>query len=76
MGRCGFQAPTVTSLPPLACMGRGLPQRQEQDPALRVLLDGSSGLFQLPLWAIDHFLTSTESPPAWGWGPGLLLTLV
>lgn len=73
MGWGGFQLPApppCNDVSALAGMlGRGLRQRQEQDPALWALLAGISGLCQLPLWAIDRSLTSTESPLGLGAEP-------
>lgn len=61
MGSCGFQIPLMTSLPWLV-LGWG------QDPALRVFLDGLSGLSLLALWAVRSLHDTFQEPSGMGLG--------
>lgn len=61
MGSCGFQIPMMTSLPWLV-LGWG------QDPALRVFLDGLSGLSLLALWAVRSLRDTFQEPSGMGLG--------
>lgn len=61
MGSCGFQTPMMTSVPWLV-LG------WEQDPALRVFLDGLSGLSLLALWAIRSLPDTFQEPSGMGLG--------